>query len=383
VAIGGRIVATTADSYDGTTNFPSFVAHILLADTAAGALTPLSMLDTSTFATYGFDLEVLTINAQDTAFAPATVAGGASYLLGGLFTVAIGAGSINASHVVYMAADPQTGYMFSGEMFLEVGGGADDDVRTILVKDDKIVFGGQFTTIYGSGAPFLAYTDATLGVACSLLGTTPFSPAGGASIYVGKEAYNTAGSQYFGYVGSTDTLVAPTPYDLYKIDMMNLSGADPTVEKSFATQVTGVGVVAATGLLSFAGGFKLSTGLEQYCWDFVTPQFIDMNGYTLPWNIEQNLITSPFNFYMFKDSNNGATLPREMGYIQELAAGPIVISTDATTLPFVNGNAPTNKYNTLTLNNRNNFAMGTLCGFGSDDIRMLFYAQNGAAFSNV
>ena len=387
VAIGGRWLATTSDFYTGTTPFPSWTSQILLADTTAGALTPLDMMDTSIFQTFGLDDEVLTINAQDTAFCPPTVDAGPCYILGGLFSNAINTagGSLPANHTVFMAANPQTGFQFTSELFLERSGGADDDVRSIQVLNDKIVFGGAFTQIYGSPTPFLAYTDTALGFGCSMLGpASNFQPAGGASIYVGREAYNTAGSQYFSYVGSTDTGAATNPYDLYKIDMTNPAGADPTIEKSFPANISGIGVnnVGGVGTLSFCCGFKFSTGADAYVWDFITPQFIDVNGYTLPWNINhETAITN--HFYVFKDPNYTSSLPREMAYIAELAAGPVVISTDATTLPFVNFATPTLKFNTLTLSNRNNFAMGTLCGYGTDDIRMLFYATNGASFSNV
>jgi hypothetical protein len=383
VAIGGRMVATTADSYNGVSNFPSNAFHILLADTTAGALTPLSMLDTTLFQTFGLDDEVYTINAQQPPDSPPTVAGGACYILGGVFQNALGSGSVPANHVVFMAADPQTGFQFSSDLFLEVSNGADADVRSIQVLNDKIVFGGDFTTIYNSPTPYLAFTDSTNPFACNLLGSS-FQPTGGATIYVGREAYNTASGIYFSYVGTTLTdPTSGTPYDLLKIDMNGLTAGNPTVEKAFANQVTGIGVnnVGGVGQLSFCGGFKLSSGLDAFVWDFITPQFIDVNGYTLPWNIDYN--TQEGRFYVFKDPNNTSSPPQEMAYIAELLAGPIVISTDATTLPFVPFSSPTNKFNTLTLTVRNAFAMGTLCGFGTDDVRMLFYSTNNAAFSNV
>jgi hypothetical protein len=83
-------------------------------------------------------------------------------------------------------------------------------------------------------------------------------------------------------------------------------------------------------------------------------------------------------FYLFRDPNSSNTVANE-NYSLDVAQ--MVINT-TNVLPFVNALTPDVKNQTIILNKMNNYAMGSLVGVATNDIRILITSFNGAAFSN-
>jgi hypothetical protein len=81
----------------------------------------------------------------------------------------------------------------------------------------------------------------------------------------------------------------------------------------------------------------------------------------------------------FKNSSAAQSAPLQYSLFQPAGAGSCLITSVNT--PFINGLAPANKYSKITLAAKDNFAMGTLVGFGGDDQRILITSQFGASFA--
>ena len=109
---------------------------------------------------------------------------------------------------------------------------------------------------------------------------------------------------------------------------------------------------------------------------------MDLNGAsTLYTTSYDNYIASPLPYFSVSPPVSITGTQKKIYYFDEIGDGSVIITT-TTALPFVSYQSPTNKHITLTLENRNNFAMGTLTGLGNDDVMIFFYILNGATFTN-
>jgi hypothetical protein len=128
--------------------------------------------------------------------------------------------------------------------------------------------------------------------------------------------------------------------------------------------------------LKYAIGGSAIAGFPAYVFNFNNNQNIQLDGAT---NFGNNWYDSNNQvFYLFRDPNSSNTVANE-NYSLDVAQ--MVINT-TNVLPFVNALTPDVKNQTIILNKMNNYAMGSLVGVATNDIRILITSFNGAAFSN-
>ena len=366
VAVGGFFEASVFGSYDGSTPWPSPVANFVVIDATTSVIFPISMLDPTTppnLGYYGVNQQVRTITAQSNTYY--TPADAPIFILGGDFTDIISNIAINqpAFHTaIFCPQGTILPFAVRWNSFID----ADAQVNFLWCLDDRVVFAGLFNTIGGSTCPFLAFNDITTPFPTTSL-INGFTPP--ASVNSG---YQLSGNTcYFGC--NQD---ASFEYPVYTFDLGNMA-TTPTV---FLAQPPAV----ATGFLSDNGSVLdfivgHNGGTSNYCYKVATPDYLDLNGLTLPQNCAYDFGSAAPTF--FREPDEIINAPYDFWqYIP--ASGSVSITTNVSTFPFVSAAAPANNWKTITLAARNNFATGTVVQFGTDDQRIVILASLGATFSN-
>jgi len=387
IAIGGNFTATTSDVYNvGGSTFPSSVSNFLVIDIASTIIAPTNMNDPAQNPytdIYGTNSAVLTISA----YANSIGAGGNVYLIGGQFTALNSNGGTNLPAGFCAAFIPAGGFTplnFKWVVLFD----ANNIVKSISTFGSNVLVGGSFSAINVGGAsggnPRLAWCDNLTSGSFAAVGNgtpTPFTPP--TDITAGSGTLLNTSNE--AYVACADTSL-PDKYPVYVCDMGNLGSVVPSLYKAdFPAQITGMGYdpFGSPIKLGFITGYDFNPSgspLNSFVWDVQTPQFLDLNGALGLQNISYE--TSSGNKpYFSVNSSTSNNPPKQISYFNENGAGDILITTTIA-LPFFNPNSPLNKYTKLTLANRANFAMGTIVGFGTDDVRIFIYAQTGATFSN-
>jgi len=386
IAIGGYFNATTSDNYNPSGTFPSLVSNFLVIDIASSSIIPTNMNDPAQNPytdIYGTNNYVNTISA----YANSIGAGGNVYLIGGQFTALNSNGGTNLPAgycAAYIPAGGFTPLNFRWVVLFD----ANNSVSSISTFGSNVLVGGSFTAINVGGAsggnPRLAWCDNlnSGSFAAVANGTaTPFTPP--TNITAGSGTLlNTANEAY---VACADTSL-PDKYPVYVCDMANLGSVVPSLYKGdFPAQITGMGYdpFGSPIKLGFITGYDFNPSgspLNSFVWDVQTPQYLDLNGAIGLQNISYET-SSGNKAYFSVNSSTSYLPPKQISYFNENGAGDIVITTTIA-LPFFNPTTPLNKYTKITLNDRADFAMGTIVGFGTDDVRIFIYAQSGATFSN-
>jgi len=392
IAFGGDFSATPADLYNTTNNYPSNVSNFLCVDISTTSIAPVDMNDpasfpyTNLFGTNGVVRTIATIAGSNFG------AGGNWFVIGGTFSQLISSGGTPLPTGNCALFTLSGGFTPLNLRWISLVS-SNDTISIITTYNNIVVFGGYFTAINVGGASggnsYLAWTDNIGTGSCKALGDTsgsPFTPpspvvAGSiAIINVGVGGINEA------YVGCQAT-GSPTTYPVYNFNYDTISSAVPTLYKEdFPAGITGFGVdlLSSTKKLNFITGFTFNPSgapLDSFVWDVQTPQLLDMNGAISLKGIAYDTTISPNTPFFMMYPPYAKDPPLQLAFFDEIGDGAVVINT-TTALPFVNAFIPTSKFNKITLANRNNFAIGTITGFGTDDVRVFFYAQNGATFSN-
>jgi hypothetical protein len=371
VAVGGLFSATTSDLYNGSLPFPSDVSNFLVIDATTSTIVPTNMMDG--LVGYGLNNEVLTINCQDNIYY--TPASNPVYVIGGSFNTVIGISSFPANYTaVYTPSGIINPFLSRWNSFID----ANNSVTIIYVYQDRVVFGGFFTVIGTITNSYLAFADSTLPFPTTSL-INGFTPP--AAVSGGIEVYNPSIPSYLAYFGTYNTSSTPA-YPVYEFDMSNMGVTPAVYESSLPAVPLGFGcdIDVSPAKLNYIYGHN--SGSNNYLFDVLTPHFIDLNGATyLQGYTFFDTTFSPNTPIFFRQASLTTASPQEIYLYSPVGAGPVEINT-TTAYHFINPAAPTNKYLTLTLAAYNNFAIGTVVRFGTDDTGILIYAQNGATFSN-
>jgi hypothetical protein len=393
IAIGGEFVATTTDIYNGAggLTFPSLVSNFLCIDITTATIAPLSMNDPAQNPytdIYGTNGAVYTI----ATYASANIMGsGNCFIIGGNFTALLSNGGTNLPVGYTAEYIPVGGFTPINLRWIELFV-ANGIVNTIATYNANVLVGGEFSAINVGGAsggnPHLAWCADLLTGSFAAVGggaspPAPFTPA--TAVKSGSKTIdNTSAGTFLAYFGELGT--SPS-FPVYSVNMADLNVYPPVLYKDdFPTTALAFGAnynsSSTTRELGFIVGYDPLTSSNSYIWDFQTPQYLDLNGaanlYTTSYD---NSIASPLPYFSVSPPTTIAKTQLKLYYFDEIGDGSVVINT-TTALPFVSYQSPLNKHITLTLANRNNFAMGTLTGYGTDDVRIFFYIQNGATFSN-
>jgi hypothetical protein len=396
IAVGGNFQATTSNTYDGTNLFPSNVSNFLVISSSTSTITPDNMKDSTATEPQFLGSEIYGVNGVVNCISSFSnisnlvpqYSGGAGYVFGGSFSSFLGA----VNQTVYNIAIRSTSsFIFSNpfpaptfQTAWYYFGNANGAVSVIFNNpgDDTIVVGGAFTNISGLNRSYLVFTNGTIpGLYSYINGFVPPSPVSG-----GCEAYITSSSSFPAYFGLEGGTGSPPQYPVYTMDVNNMAIV-PSVFKSDLPAVPlgfGVDKTASPITLNFVSGYN-SGNVNNYVYDFDTPHSVSLNGATNITSIYFDYITvSPSKTpYFFRSGSLSTSSPYECYYYVDTSAG-IIITTNPTTLPFVDATQPLNKYSKITLATYNNFALGTLVGYGTtNDVRLLFYSTNGATFSNT
>jgi hypothetical protein len=379
IAFGGQFTATAGTSY-GTGNFLSNINNIVVLDiTNVLTIAPIDMADgfvgSPSQGCYGVNDEVFCCGtrAYDNTFYP--VASAPFYIFGGAFTVLTSTLGVPTPPPALRMVNfcPNGSLVPFGARWFDFGG-ANGQI-TMCVNDDigRMAFGGAFTSIGSSPISFLAYTEPAL-----LSGFTYQDFASGAlasPVAVGKADFgyfnNTykAGSTFsFGYDDATN-------YTVSQADLNNSTGAFVLIKDTLPSLPTGfaVDLDVATPVVNFIVG-------SNYCWDNTTPHYVDLNGSVDMANTFYQTQASPNLPLFFKTTTGALGAPLQYSIYSPAGAGSCLITTNTST-PFINGLAPANKYTKITLAAKDNFAMGTVVGFGGDDQRILITSHFGASFA--
>lgn len=381
LGVGGSFVATLGANYNPSGTFPSAVSGILGLDiTTYAGIAPFDMSDTiggsPTFLDYGVNGSVYCCGtrAYDNTFYPPASA--PFYLFGGNFTSLVGGTGTAMLRQVCWSPTGGTLTPFGARWWNF--GGANDTINMIVNDSNgKIAMGGSFTTIGASSVSFLAYTEP------ALLSTFAYSP-------FGTQPTSTVlcGKANFGFFQTT--LIGGTTFNygyddggnnkVEQADLNNIGAASALIKENLTSQPRGIGVNlnVATPSCNFIVGWS-GTGSGNYCWDNITPQYLDLNGSdTMSFIYYQG--NAPAGFFFFRYAGNANSAPLQYSLYDNTNAGIIVVSSTSA-LPFVNGVAPANKYTKLNLASRNSYATGSVVGFGGDDVRILITSQFGATFN--
>jgi hypothetical protein len=390
IAFGGDFSATPADLYNATTNYPSNVSNFLCVDISTTSIAPADMNDpasfpyTNLFGTNGVVRTIATISGSSFG------AGGSWFLIGGTFSQLISSGGTPlpcGNCALFALTGGFTPLNLRWIVLVE----SNDTISIITTYNNIAVFGGYFTAINVGGATggnsYLAWSDNIGTGSCKALGDTsgsPFTPP--SPVVAGSIAILNSGGVNEAYVGC-QAVGSPTTYPVYNFTYDTISSAVPTLYKDdFPAGITGFGVdlLSSTKKLNFITGFTFNPSgapLDSFVWDVQTPQLLDMNGAISLKGIAYDTTISPNIPYFMMYPPYAKDPPLQLAFFDEIGDGAVVINTTSA-FPFVNAFIPTSKFNKITLANRNNFAIGTIVGFGTDDVRVFFYAQNGATFSN-
>ena len=365
VAVGGSFEASVFGSYDGSNPWPSPVANFVVIDATTSVIFPISMLDPATFPNlgfYGVNQQVRTITAQSNTYY--TPADAPVFILGGDFTDIISNTSPNqnASHTaVFCPNGTILPFAVRWSSFID----ADAQVNFLWCLDDRVVFAGLFNVIGGTTCPHLAFNDAT----------TPFPTTSLINGFVPPATVNS-GYQLSGttcYFGCNQD--ASLEYPVYTFDLGNMA----TTPTAFITTLPAL----ATGFLSDNGSVLdfivgHNGGSGNYCYKVGIPDYLDLNGLTLPQNCAYDFGSAAPTF--FREPDEIINAPYDFWQYIPTTGSVSITTTDV--LPFVSATAPANNWKTITLAARNNFATGTVVQFGTDDQRIVILAQLGATFSN-
>jgi hypothetical protein len=403
IAFGGNFTATTADNYKPSppTPFPSPVSNFICIDITSTNIAPIDMLDPALLNApfqdlYGVDNDVLTIAAYNGSNIGAS---GNAFILGGLFTN-INSNGFSSVGVGHTALFIPVGGIFPPanlKWFSLIEANAFVTSITTNPANSNVLIGGEYTTLDVNGGatgttPYLSWCDNLLSGGFLPVGSgaspfiAPSAVSAGSKTIIGSSGFNYTNSAFF----ACKATGSPTTYPVYEVDMDDLSLYEPILYKDdFPAEITAFGAnyhsPSTPRNLGFIVGGNLSGGAwsNVFIWDVATPHFLDLNGAGAQGlqNVSyQNTISPPppyFSVYPF----SSYLPPFEISFYEELGEGAVVINTTPA-LPFVNFSTPLNKFDTITLAARNNFAMGTVVGFGTDDARILIYAHNGATFTN-
>ena len=379
IAVGGSFQASTAMSYNGISNFPSPVGNFLLIDSSSFA--PINMEDING-ALGVVNGQVTAINAIDNAYF--TQSNTPCYVLVGEFQEILvqSSGNINCNRICLFAPPPGSITPANNRWypFYQANG----FVNAVWVKGTYIAFGGNFTVCGSNTVSYLCYGNYSPSFYPSTLLVNGFTPP--APISCGAEIYNSASTTHpfvFGCQQVASPVIPGQIYPLYQSDMVTFT--TPVVSKGdLIAQTYGflVDYTANPVTLRFAVGFNgaPSSTTDDFCWDFITPHYLVLNGATSMYNSCFDTILSGFP-YFFRDPYDGSAVPYEMYHYNNIAGVSLVINTTIA-LPFINSQTPYLKYTKITLGTTNNFAMGTVVQFGTNDQRILIYASTGATFSN-
>lgn len=397
LAIGGVFVAGTTDIYNNASaTFPSNVLNFLCIDVASASIAPLDMNDPAQNPytdIYGTNQAVYTIDT----YASANIMGsGNCFLMGGNFTALKSNGGTDLPAGYCGAFIPVGGFTplnFRWVVFFD----ANNIVYSITTYNANILVGGEFTAINVGGAsggnPRLAWCGDILTGQFAAVGggggpPAPFTPVSAVSCASKTIDNTTAGTflAYFAELGSG----SPVVYPVYSVNMADLNVYPPVLYKDdFPAPAVAMGAnynsVSTTRELGFIVGYTAgSPPTNSYIWDFQTPQYLDLNGavglYTTSYD-NNTASTPPLLPYFCISPPYAIGGAKKLYYFDEVGDGSLEITTTIA-LPFVNAFAPVNKYTKITLANRNNFAMGTIANFGTDDVMIFVYVSNGATFSN-
>ena len=369
VAVGGIFAASTSDIYDGggVNFYPSPVLNFLTIDATTTVIYPTPMNDANNF--YGVDGEVITISAQNNTFY--TSASQPIYILGGKFQ------NIVASIGPSQAASRTAVFCQNGVIFPFSGRwnsfyNADNTVNKLWVFDDRIVFGGLFTTIGSNACSYLAFADNTIPFPGTSL-INAFTPP--APVNSGFELTATP-TGYFGCNQDPSTF----EYPVYQFDLTNM-GVTPSIPSNIPASTLpapATGWLTETGAtLDFIVGHD--AGTNNYCYKVQTPDFVNLNGATYLQTCFLDTVTVPTPAF-FHQASLASAVPTNY-YLYIPITGQVSITTTLA-LPFVSALAPANNWKTITLASRDNFATGTVVQFGTTDQRIVILASSGATFSN-
>ena len=367
IAVGGFFEASIFGSYDGSNPWPSPVANFVVIDATTSVIFPIDMTDPFVTGTgyYGVDGVVTTITAQSNTYY--TPASDPIFILGGKFTNIISNIAPNQSADRTAVFCPQGTILPTNVRWLDFID-ANAQVNFLWCQNDRVVIAGLFTNLGGSACSFLAFNDATTPFPTTSL-INGFTPP--ASVNSG---YQLSGSTcYFGCSQDPTTL----EYPVYTFDLGNM-GITPTLAFPSATfPAVATGFLSDNGsVLDFVVGHN--GGTQNYCYKVVVPDFLDLNGLTLPQNCAYDFLAAAPTFFREPDEIVSASLE----YWQYIPTTGTVSITTTDALPFVSATAPANNWKTITLGTRNNFATGTVVQFGTDDQRIVILASLGATFSN-
>jgi len=371
VAVGGLFTAGTADFYDGVNTFPSSVGNFLVVDASTSTIAPTNMNDG--FFGYGVNNEVKTINCQsNTYYTPATAS---VFILGGSFTDIIGGSGVPSQRTaIYTPTGIINPFGSRWNSFID----ANNTVNIIYVLDDRVVFGGEFSAIGTISNSYLAFSDNTLPFPQTSL-INGFTPP--AAVSAGIQVYNPSVPSYLAYFGTYDTATTPA-YPVYEFDMSNMGTTPAVYESSLPAVPLGFGCDTDVSPAKLNYIYGHNGGTNNYLFDVLTPHLIDLNGATfLQGYTFFDTAYVPNVPVFFRQASLTTASPQEFYLYSPVGAGPVEITT-TTAYHFINPATPTNKYLTITLAAYNNFAIGTVVRFGTDDTGILIYAQNGATFSN-
>jgi len=385
-AFGGLFSATTSDQYRPSYNFASNVSNIVVLDISNySAIEPINMTDTtSTFPFtngYGVDGEVFTAGtrAYDNTYYPPVDA--PFYMFGGAFANELGtSGAVSAPNQICFVPN---GSFAPIAIRWFVWFNTNGTIKSIVNNaSGHLACGGDFTSIGSSATSYLAYADPSLHPTntWNQFGSTPLVQ--GVNVVEGNFGWFNGTSfvdgniVYYGYAENGNSV--------YSVDL-NAHTTDPVLIKNNLTslpQGLHIDLDIPTPTLNFITGFSAGGG-NDYCYDVPTPHYLDLNGSVYMANGFFDPLSSPNLPIFFKVGSQSASTPYQMSIYTTSGASNLDITT-TTALPFVNGlGNPLLKYNKISLAGRNNFAIGTLIGYGTDDVRILIYSSNGATFSNV
>lgn len=384
IAFGGFFSATAAvTEYRPSLTYPSSVSNILVLDIANYAsIAPIDMSEGGAYTGnyYGVNGEVYCCGTrayEAPTFFPACSA--PFYVFGGSYSATVGSSPVPALNQTCFS--PNGSFGAFGLRYFMIGG--TNAPITMIVNDDigRIAMGGSFSTIGVSNVDYLAYSDPALISASSWFPFASSVPPAvpDQAVTAGKALF---GWRHTGFVSGTTFLVGDGGFNnnVYEGDLLNPTAGLTILKTAFPAPPRGFAVDLANPTTRYVVGYSTGGG-NDYCWDFLTPHFLDLNGSVYMTNTFFEVLAIPNAPLFFKSGIEAPNAPLQFSIETPASAGNIVINS-TTALPFINPAAPTLKYDRITLATYNNFAMGTLVGYGTDDARILITNSVGATFSN-